>query len=98
MADKHSYVVQMGEFISPDIRWDKLPKEDLAVLTNLFSNKKVLILSLLEQMEDEARQDTLASIIQMTAPVAGDSDSTGMPLVDELLKNRPVIRKLIGGR
>ncbi len=98
MADKHSYVVQMGEFISPEIKWDKLPKEDLAVLANLFSNKKVLILSLLEQMEEDVRQETLASIIQMAAPAVDGSDSTGMPLVDELLKNRPVIRKLIGGR
>lgn len=103
MPDKQQYVDQMRDLVSTTIRWDKLPKEDLAVLVNFFSNPKMVIISTLEGIEDEEEKRELIQLVNNLATpeeVRVGNGGDGL-LPDGFFENRPLLsaaRSLVRGR
>lgn len=111
MPDKSELASGLNEIFGVDFSWTKMAKEELAILHNFLSNPKLVVMTFAEKMEPAERTKVLtflnssattpaAAAVSVDTSVPGNSEGvTGgvLPLVDEILERRPLLRKLFAG-
>lgn len=83
-----------------------MAKDELAILHNFLSNPKLVVMTFAEKMEPDERSRVLTLLnssatttsTDTSVPTKSDSATGGMmPLVDEILEKRPLLRRLFQG-
>lgn len=92
MAEKKStYVDQMKDLVGRDIDWGKLTLADLAILTKFFSSPKLVVMTFMEDLDDDGR----AEVARFLEPApAGAPEASRTAGGHDLLEGRPVLQKV----